>query len=49
MASKVNATPTLDGIDAKRFIEKLNSPSTLKEVESLKRADEVFKKIKYIH
>ena len=41
MASKVNATPTLDGIDAKRFIEKLNSPSTPKEVESLKRADEV--------
>ena len=38
MASKVNATPTLDGIDAKRFIEKLNSPSTPKEVESLKRS-----------
>ena len=49
MASKVNATPTLDGADAERFIEKLNSPSTPEEVESLKRADEVFKKIKYIH
>lgn len=49
MASKVNATPTLDGVDAERFIEKLNSPSTPEEVESLKRADEVFKKIKYIH
>lgn len=49
MASKVNATPTLKGSDAKRFIEKLNSPSTPEEIKSLKRADEVFKKIKYIH
>ena len=49
MPSKVNATPTLDSIDAKRFIERLNSPSTSEEVEVLKRADEVFKKIKYIH
>ena len=36
----------LNGIDAKRFIKKLNSPSTTKEVESLKRADEEFTKIK---
>ena len=36
----------LNGIDAKRFIEKLNSPSTTKEVESLKRANEEFTKIK---
>lgn len=48
MASKVNPTPTLKGIDAERFIEKLNTPSTDEELESLKKSDETFKKIKYI-
>ena len=48
MASKVNPTPTLKGIDSERFIEKLNTPSTDEELESLKKSDETFKKIKYI-
>ena len=49
MASKVNPTPTLEGDNAKKFIEKLNTPSTEDEVESLKKADDIFKKIKYAH
>lgn len=49
MATKVNPTPTLYGKDAKRFLEKMNTPSTKEEIDSLKKADEVFKKVKYIH
>ncbi|MBP3791859.1 MAG: hypothetical protein ILA26_07505 [Methanobrevibacter sp.] len=49
MASKVNSTPTLKGEDAAKFIEKLNTPSSKNELKSLKRADEIFKKITYIH
>ncbi|SDA73166.1 hypothetical protein [Methanobrevibacter millerae] len=45
MARKINLTPTLSGIDAELFIERLNSPSTPEEIESLKRADEVLKKL----
>ncbi len=48
MASKINPTPTLKGIDAERFIERLNTPSSKEELESLKRADETFKKIKFV-
>ena len=47
MASKVNATPTLSGADADRFIEKLNTPSTDEEIEALKRAKNTFEKIKF--
>ena len=36
MARKINLTPTLSGIDAELFIERLNSPSTPEEIESLK-------------
>lgn len=43
MASKVNSTPTLSGEDAKKFIEKLNTPSSKNELKSLKKADEIFK------
>ena len=49
MASKVNPTSTLKGIDAEQFFEKLNSPSTDEELEALKKSDETFKKIKYVH
>ena len=48
MASKVNSTPTLSGMDAEKFIEKLNTPSTDDELMSLKKSDETFKKIKYV-
>ena len=48
MASKINATPTLKGKDAKRFYEELNRPSTPEEIESLHKADEIFKKSKFI-
>lgn len=48
MASKVNPTPTLTGEDAKKFIEKLKTPSTKDELRSLKEADEIFKKLEYI-
>ena len=49
MASKVNSTPTLKGKDAEKFLEKLNAPSSKSELKSLKEADEIFKKITYIH
>ena len=48
MATKINATPTLEGEDAKRFLEELKRPSTPEEIEALKRADETFKKLKFI-
>lgn len=48
MARKVAATPTLDGEDAKRFLEQLEKPSTPEEIEVLKRGEEVFKKIKLV-
>lgn len=48
MAEKVAATPVLDGEDVRRFLKKLETPSTPKEIEDLKRAEEVFKKIKFI-
>lgn len=47
MASKVNPTPTLYGEDAKRFIRKLNTPSTNEEIEALNRAKKTFSKIKF--
>lgn len=47
MATKVNPTPILKGKDAKQFIEKISTPSTKEEIESLKKADEIFKKIKF--
>ena len=47
MASKVNPTPTLSGADARRFIQKLNTPSTCEEIEALKRAKKTFEKIKF--
>ena len=47
MASKVNPTPTLSGADARRFIRKLNTPSTDEEIEALKRAKRTFEKIKF--
>lgn len=47
MATKVNATPTLTGSDADKFIEKLTVPSTAEEIEALKRAKLTFKKIKF--
>ena len=47
MATKINPTPTLEGEDAKRFIKYMNSPSSKEELESLKKADEIFKKIKF--
>lgn len=47
MASKVNPTPTLTGADAEKFIQKLNTPSTDKEIKALKRAKSTFKKIKF--
>ena len=49
MVTKINPTPTLYGEDAKKFLEKMNIPSTKEEKESLKKADEIFKKVKYIH
>ena len=48
MASKVNPTPTLYGEDAERFIKHLNTPSTKEELNMLKKAEETFKKIKYV-
>lgn len=45
MASKVNPTPTLSGADAKRFIQKLNTPSTDEEIKALKRAKKLLKKL----
>lgn len=48
MASKVNPTLTITGEDAKKFIEKLKTPSTKDELRSLKEADEIFKKLEYI-
>ena len=47
MARKVNPTPTLSGADAKRFIQKLNTPSTDEEIKALKRAKKTFEKIKF--
>ena len=47
MASKINPTPTLNGADADRFIQKLNTPSTDEEIKALKRAEKTFKKIKF--
>jgi hypothetical protein len=48
MASKVNPTPVLKGKDAEKFYDELSRPSTLEEVESLKKADKIFQKIKFI-
>ena len=48
METKINPTPTLKGIDAERFIERLNTSSSKEELESLKRADETFKNIKFV-
>ena len=48
MVSKVNPTPTLYGKDAQRFINQLNTLSNEEEIKSLKEADEIFKKTKYI-
>ena len=47
MATKINPTPTLKDKDAIKFLEDINSPSTKEELESLKKADEIFKKIKF--
>lgn len=47
MATKINPTPTLKGKDAIKFLEDINSPSSKEELESLKKADEIFKKIKF--
>ena len=47
MASKVNPTPTLNGADAKIFIQKLNTPSTEEEIKALKRAKKTFEMIKF--
>ena len=33
MASKVNPTPTLTGVDADIFIQKLNTPSEMKKLK----------------
>ena len=48
MATKVSATPVLEGEVAKRFYEELNRPSTPEEIEDFKKADEIFKKAKFI-
>ena len=47
MASKVNPTPTLTGVDADIFIENLNTPSTVEEIKALERAKKTFEKIKF--
>ena len=47
MATKIQPTPTLTGVDADNFIKNLNKPSTHEEIDALKRADKVFKKIKF--
>lgn len=47
MASKIEATPVLEGEDAKRFIKNLKTPSTPEEIRQLKEADEIFKKIEF--
>lgn len=47
MASKVNPTPTLTGADARRFIQKLKTPSTDEEIKALKRGKKTFEKIKF--
>lgn len=47
MASKVNPKPTLTGADAKRFIQKLNTPSTDEEIKAFKRARSTFEKINF--
>lgn len=47
MATKVEPTPTLTGDDADRFIQKLNIPSTEKEIKALKRAKKTFEQIEF--
>ena len=44
MASKVNPKPTLTGADAKRFIQKLNTPSTDEEIKAFKELEVLLKK-----
>jgi len=48
MSKPIQPTPTLRGDDAKRFLENLDKESTPEEIESFKRAKEIFKKIKFI-
>ena len=48
MARVIEPTPTLKGLDAKRFVEKLEEKSTSEETKSFKRVKEIFKKIKFV-
>ena len=48
MARKVAATPTLDGEDARRFLEQIEKPLTPEDIEYFKECEEIFKKIKFI-
>ncbi|MDR3063832.1 MAG: hypothetical protein LBU40_06845 [Methanobrevibacter sp.] len=46
MARDIEATPTLYGEDAKRFLEEMKKPATKEHKAFLKEAEEVYKAIK---
>jgi hypothetical protein len=43
MARPIAPTPTLKGRDAERFLEKMEEPPTMEEVEFLKKAIKAYK------
>lgn len=49
MARKIEATPTLRGNDAKRFINELHREPTKKEINFRKHAEKTFSKVKFSH
>lgn len=49
MARKIEATPTLKGKDAERFLKDLHRKPTKKEIDFRKQAEKTFSKVKFSH
>lgn len=47
MATKISQTPTLDGEDARRFLESIEKPKTKKEKEFHQECIKAFKSVKF--
>ena len=49
MARPIESTPTLSGKKAKRFMEKINRPTSDAEKKSLEHARKVYEEIEFIN
>jgi len=47
MATKISQPPTLDGEDARRFLESIEKPKTKKEKEFHQECIKAFKSVKF--